>query len=544
MNKGISQIRYRLHMFIFHLLFLPPLLLLAWTLTSHAAYNDWAEGTQDLADGASRDYYNQAAKLAWDNYLGDWRDATDTPQGSQAYATADILDNDTARPIEWDVTQLVQEWVDGTYTNQGFFLHAISGSGPIDFRSREYTADPNQTPALIVTTVSGDLSLAPVADTYLEPSTYRSLGDAAELRLRLNGSNVLLRFDLGAIAAGTPVTAATLQLYTYAQYGGASMVAGVFRCAQGEEITTADPMGGIAAGYTDDQGIAGHSDVIFATSFESADWRDEWSNAGGTIDIVSEDAPRQFAPLLGKALRARIPEGQNSSMSLTYKFADKIGAEPEEIYFRYYLRFADDWNQTVFGGKLPGISGTYGAAGWGGRKPDGTDGWSARGTYYLSINSSDNPLADTHPIGTYCYYADQPGTYGDSWPWTKAYKGFLLKNQWHCVEQYVKMNTPGLHDGIIRAWVDGRPAFEKEDIMFRTVERLKIEQIWMNVYHGGTAVSPYDQHLYVDNVVIARQYIGPMNGTVSSQPDPPAPGNDNGGGSGGGCFITNITTYY
>ena len=231
-------------------------------------------------------------------------------------------------------------------------------------------------------------------------------------------------------------------------------------------------------------------------------------------------------------------------MSVIYKFEDKIGEEPEEIYFRYYLRFADDWDQTVSGGKLPGISGTYGAAGWGGRKPGGTDGWSARGTYFMSI-SGDNPLSGTHPIGTYCYYADQPGTYGDTWAWNTEYKGFLNKNRWYCIEQYVRMNTPGVHDGVIRAWVDGRPAFEKEDIMFRTADHLKIEQIWMNVYHGGKAVSPYDQHLYVDNVVISRQYIGPLNGVI---PDPPNPGptepNDTpgettatGGSSGGGCFI-------
>jgi hypothetical protein len=32
----------------------------------------------------------------------------------------------------------------------------------------------------------------------------------------------------------------------------------------------------------------------------------------------------------------------------------------------------------------------------------------------------------------------------------------------------------------------------------------------MNVYHGGTMPSPYDQHLFIDNVVIAKQYIGPI----------------------------------
>ena len=55
---------------------------------------------------------------------------------------------------------------------------------------------------------------------------------------------------------------------------------------------------------------------------------------------------------------------------------------------------------------------------------------------------------------------------------------------------------------------DGRLAFEKTDIRFRDVDKLKIEQIWMNVYHGGTKPSPYDQHLFIDNVVIAKKYIG------------------------------------
>ena len=158
---------------------------------------------------------------------------------------------------------------------------------------------------------------------------------------------------------------------------------------------------------------------------------------------------------------------------------------------------------------MPGISGTYGVAGWGGRKSDGTDGWSARGSFHRTIPTG-NPLGGLHPIGTYCYYADQPGTYGDTWAWSKKYKGYLQKNKWYCVEQYVKMNTPEEHNGILRAWVDGVLAFEKEDILYRRTNSLKIERIWMNVYHGGTAVSPYDQHLYFDNVVIARSYIGPM----------------------------------
>jgi hypothetical protein len=110
--------------------------------------------------------------------------------------------------------------------------------------------------------------------------------------------------------------------------------------------------------------------------------------------------------------------------------------------------------------------------------------------------------------------------YGDIWIWQNSYRGYLENNRWYCVEQYIKLNTPGWKDGLFRAWVDGRPAFERLDIRFRNTDKLKIEQVWMNVYHGGTIPSPYDQHLYLDNMVIARQYIGPMKaeGNASTAP--------------------------
>ena len=61
--------------------------------------------------------------------------------------------------------------------------------------------------------------------------------------------------------------------------------------------------------------------------------------------------------------------------------------EPEEIFFRYYLRFDSDWKNATSDGKLPGISGTYGKAGWGGRPVNGHDGWSARGSFGLASSA-------------------------------------------------------------------------------------------------------------------------------------------------------------
>ena len=94
------------------------------------------------------------------------------------------------------------------------------------------------------------------------------------------------------------------------------------------------------------------------------------------------------------------------------------------------------------------------------------------------------------------------------WTWDRDRLGYLRNNRWYAVEQYVKLNTPGQNDGIMRAWIDGKLAFEKADVRMRDVDDLKIEMVWLNVYQGGMKPAPSDEHLYIDNVVIAHNRIG------------------------------------
>ena len=244
-------------------------------------------------------------------------------------------------------------------------------------------------------------------------------------------------------------------------------------------------------------------DVVFSCDFESDNWPEQFGmqRSPARVDAVSSDPALKFEPLSGRALRIKVDRGGHYGASITYRFKDQIGAEPEEIYYRYYLRFADDWNPQR-GGKLPGISGTYDRAGWGGRPSNGRDGWSARGLFKGQVDGKT-------PIGYYCYHADMKGRYGSDWVWEQDRRGYLANNRWYCIEQYAKMNTPGKNDGILRAWVDGKPAFEKTDIRMRDVDTLKIEAVWLNVYLGGTWTSKSEHHLYIDDVVIARDRIGP-----------------------------------
>ena len=72
------------------------------------------------------------------------------------------------------------------------------------------------------------------------------------------------------------------------------------------------------------------------------------------------------------------------------------------------------------------------------------------------------------------------------------------------------MNELGKSNGVLRAWIDGQLVFERTDLRFRDIPELKIENVWFNVYHGGVAKPPHEMTLYIDNVVIAREYIGPF----------------------------------
>lgn len=244
------------------------------------------------------------------------------------------------------------------------------------------------------------------------------------------------------------------------------------------------------------------SDVVFKCDFESPNWWREWGlrEAPQRVDTVVEDSQRKFQPLAGKALRVRVDQGGHYGVSLQYRFAKRLGSEPEEIFLRYYLRLAEDWNPER-GGKLPGIGGTYGRAGWGGRKVDGTDGWSARGLFSGRVDGFT-------PIGFYCYHADMRGRYGSHWVWEDGGFPGLQNNRWYCIEQHAKMNSPGKNDGVLRGWVDGTLVFDRTDVRMRDVNTLKIETVWINVYHGGTWTARNDQHLFIDDVAIGPTRIG------------------------------------
>lgn len=473
-----------------------------------------ADGSRrfDLFDGkggATCEFFNRDALLRWKNRQGDWNDAAGTVRGTVPFSAAHV--DSEARSARWDVTALARSTVAGSSSKQLTILLKVldpASASRVFFMSRE-VAEERLRPRLTVTDSDGRRhAIPPLADTMLQCSTARSLGGSGRLTVAAN-SYAALQYDLERFV-DHQISRAEIEMTTIEVIGGPVDI-GVFELDVPRHDARSPKAHGIAAKYFYDGRIEGDPDVIMATGFEEADWRSAWGDqtVRGTFDIIEASPADQFVPLSGHALRVTIPKGENLGLDLSFSFKEQVGTEPEELYFRYYLRFSDNWRPTLDGGKLPGMSGTYGVSGWGGRKSDGNTGWSMRGQFYRLAEDA-NPMSALTTIGTYAYHSDTQDNWGDAWPWTDSSAGFLERNRWYCIEQYVRLNTPGNMDGVLKGWVDGVLAFERTNVRYRNTPRLKIEKVWMNIYHGGKATASSDLRLFIDNVVIARRYVGPL----------------------------------
>lgn len=203
------------------------------------------------------------------------------------------------------------------------------------------------------------------------------------------------------------------------------------------------------------------------------------------------------------ALRVRIPEGSHFGADFKLHLDDAADQVPDQLFFRYYIKLDSDW-RTTNSGKLPGFSGVYGSSGKGGYQSRPSDpGWSAR--LMFTPNSDEDPRVD---LGYYVYHLGQEKRYGDGFGWNEA--GKLHPGEWYCLEGGIEMNTPGLADGALRAWVDGTPAFDLSGLEFRrpSEPEIKIESFWFNVYYGGKPVAPQDLGLTIDDVMVDTERVG------------------------------------
>lgn len=247
-----------------------------------------------------------------------------------------------------------------------------------------------------------------------------------------------------------------------------------------------------------------NSQTYWTDNFDNSNWKKNYDIGPGGNNF-------KFLPNGGYSkggVQITVQKGSHYGGSFKWMLKENLGFEPEELYAEYRVKY--DKSMDKFGGKAPGFDGTYGKAGWGNRPGKGVNGWSARGTLRTAGRSTVRNSFYVYHTNT----GNNGKTWGDAVWWNKG--GDMDYSKWYHVKQYVKLNTPGKSNGILKAWVNGKLVFERSNWNFRKVSDLKIYAYWFNYYNGGRDTAKKTGTLIVDDFKL----YGPKGLTNSPAPQP------------------------
>ena len=333
-------------------------------------------------------------------------------------------------------------------------------------------------------------------------------------------------------------------------------------------VLLAAPMAGASplGDCSSEPALAGRADVVFCEPWEAGDW---WQHGFAANSKVKDPSPAReqhvgntsietAGCVSGRCLKVQMKQYQTTAVTLHWPLAN-ADLQPQQLYMRYYLKLGPTWNndsciekdgKPVYygqGGKLPGLADiredleATGQCGFGGHAGDGINCWSHRAGFRNCGGRGGSNLCRSVDGGItrflgYVYFPGQEGSTGsnalwDGDPWGQFTKGrgrcsvpanlycatsnlgMLARERWYALEQFIKMNTPGRADGVIRGWVDGKLAYEKTNMVFRLPghDNLHVRTAWLDVYKGGTYGNCNDSEIWLDQMVLATDApIGPL----------------------------------
>jgi len=267
---------------------------------------------------------------------------------------------------------------------------------------------------------------------------------------------------------------------------------------------------GLARNYPGDRDIAAHPAVVFADNFESGEFLERWDSARDEQGKVLDLVPPGKAPVdLGlRSLQATAVLGKNTGGGPT-KWYEPV----DPVFIRFYVKFdpaCDYVHHFVTLRANRGLQGGDRWSGFGGAglKPQGDERfstalepwgdwgrWPAPGrwnfySYWHEMQAS--------PDGKYWGNGFRPDTQPD-----------IQRGQWICAEFMLKHNTPDQRDGEQAYWIDGELRGHWKGISWRRTPGLMANALTMESYITDRWTKNPTNIVAFDNLVIAREYIGP-----------------------------------
>jgi hypothetical protein len=303
---------------------------------------------------------------------------------------------------------------------------------------------------------------------------------------------------------------------------------------------------GIAGNYPGDKNIKDDPAVVFAESFE-----------GGSIGAITKRWESVGSDEI-LSLSSDVPEGSGDKTSLlmTHVGGKGNGAHLyrrlppgyDKLHVRFYVKFDPDCAPIHhffhFGGYNPPTAWPQGGAG---ERPRGDE----------RVTTGVEPFGEAWRWDYYSYWMEMRGSPPRGQTWGNSFirdPGLKVKRgKWTCVELMMQMNDVGRSNGQMALWIDGRqvsrlgPGFPRgkwvydkfmpgqggegvcwndeeggpeplqfprdgapfEGFRWRSDKQLQLNFLWVLLY---ITKAPQDHvsKVWFDNIVVAKDYIGPM----------------------------------
>ncbi len=263
-----------------------------------------------------------------------------------------------------------------------------------------------------------------------------------------------------------------------------------------------------------ESGLQSRSDLVFYGGFEAfgacdaafnTAWGAAWNNRCSEVSVLTGSS----AYIGNKTWRVNYPARgvgpASTGLQIPASFQKMAAGQPyDSLYLRYYVKFESGFD-FARGGKLPGLmSGDDAWSRSGGNQPNGTNGWTMR---FMWRSGGAAVVYAYLPPGKY---------FGDGWGYDMALNRNFQTGKWHCIEQFVKINTIGQQNGKCTVWLDDEKVLDLSDIEYRTVDNTagKVGGIYISTFHGGNdaswapSVTSYTQF---DAFALATKRVGPYN---------------------------------
>jgi hypothetical protein len=285
------------------------------------------------------------------------------------------------------------------------------------------------------------------------------------------------------------------------------------RGERNEAATGGLPQGkGLAARAVDGAGIAGHPQVIFADDFEGGDYAKKWDSPRddegavlSLVDLSSED------PRLGrKTLKVTATLGKNTGGGVTKWF------EPAEtLFFRFYVKFDPTCDYVHHFCTLRANKGLRGGDRW-----SGFGGAGIRPQGDERFSTALEPWGDwgrLPPPGRWNFYSywHEMTASPDGKFWGNAFRPAqqpdIRRGTWICAEFMLKHNAAGRPDGEHAFWIDGELRGHWRGLNWRRSPTLWANAFTLESYVTDQWTKNATNIVYFDNVVIAKEYIGPLS---------------------------------